>query len=255
MDARRRAAQIGVLIALVVLALEGLELRRLTAEPYLWTGPRRTAQQRPRPAVSREAEAAGPWPRLLEELAKRPTTPALATVAAEGRAAVDGVGNAYLVLLEILTPEQRQALLRPSADLVDPLAPGITADHHPLYEFCVLALSSGAVTPAAEAPTPNGAWAKVDLPMPQHVFWGLTRAAVGSDSTLTPAQKGSLLAALELLSTRTRAYHDLRATLWTRLGLPLKGPERVAPPFPYPTAQELTKVGLALDRLTGSPRR
>ena len=196
------------------------------------------------------AEAVGPWSAIVEKLAQHPGDARLRVLALEARTTVDAVGGGYARLLDALTAEQQRALARPQPDLVDPFFPGINGDTHPLIDYCASALADGGVQaiPADSRPG-GGTWTERALPMPQAMFWGITRLALGIDGSLAPEQKGRLLGLLHSLAESTVEYHRHRVALWQHLDLPPQEPRPQV--FAFPAAQELLGVRRALAPLAG----
>lgn len=235
-----------LVVLLLLLNPLGLMTRRLGAAEYSWVGPLPDVPSLV--CLPEGGESCGSWMTLLERLpACHPSTRAR-TLLREAAVACDGIGGTYVTLLDTLDATQRQALLRAQPDLVDPFFPGINGDTHPLIDYCASALSVGGVEALPLEPSLAArSWPRQALPMPQELFWGLTRLAQGIDGRLAPEQRSHLLGGLQALATATMQYQRLRVALWYELRLePLEPRFQL---FAFPASQEL----LAVRRAAGVP--
>lgn len=246
-----------LILALAFIAHQGMVVRRLSTQTYLWSGPRATSPLRLPIAVPREALQAPSWSAILNRLDDVPPDPRMRDVALLGVTTVDRLGEAYTAVLDVLTPAQARAVAAPQTELVDCMFAGLLADRHPPITYAYLALRGGLdeASPAAEprgrVDGPSGGWAQDGaFPPPSQLFWGITQCAQGPDASLTVDQRKALLAALDVLADRTGAYHAVRASLSRYLRMPAEQRQHGPPPSPFPMQQELVRVKAALVKLT-----
>ena len=241
-----------VLACLLFLAFQGVAFRRLVDDPtsFWLTRPHQDALMDYAPHQGPESAMAGDWTLLLK--APRASRGEVRMYARQGLQRVTAARDAYGALLEPLTPAQRAAFQVPQADLVDPLFPGVDATSQSIFFYCVGALVERAGTATATSGAEKAAAPGAVEMMPEALFWRLGRLAVSPSSSLTPEQSAQVLGGFRRLARCLDDYQAVRGRLWTLSGLAARQrQEGEAPPFPFPTPQELRSAEKVLVTLGG----
>lgn len=233
-----KTATVCAVIALLLLAGQGLAIRHLVATPYSWDGPLPGLSTLHMPG---DVDEAAPWMMLLKALPRRAPDPALLALERQAAATADSVGTAYATLWNALSSAQQAQIRRPSTALVDPLFPGINGDTLSLLDYAIAALMPVQDrTGTVPAPSASGAWQTLDLPMPQTIFWGITRLARTPAPPLHRTQRQLLNLCLQQCAAQVIAYQTVRIDVWKYLKMPRI--DLRAQKFPFPAPQELRAV-------------